>query len=251
MPMGLNTKCVPTAFSTGKAEKVKRRRRTAIGFTLVELLVAMSVFAIVATLAFTAMRLTARDQEGLARKADLETAAAMCLERVAKDLTSLYVPLPPVFTPPIEQEPASEFRVAAVSDAADESILHFASLAHVSFEDPPRRGIARISYVPAAEEKARDLIRRADHLLAGREISPDGLDPVLCEHVKRMEVYFYGWDGETVDDWDSEAERYGYATPRAIRIELQIEAGGYGQQFETTVYLPVQREPATPVGGEP
>jgi type II secretion system protein J len=249
--MGLNTKCAPTAFSTGEAEKVKRRCRTAIGFTLVELLVAMTVFATVAILAFTAMRLAARDQEGLARNADLETAAAMCLERMAKDLASLYVPLPPVFTPPLEQEPASEFRVAALSDAADDAILQFASLAHVSFEDPPRRGIARISYTPAAEENARNLIRRADHLLIGRDISPDGADPVLCEHVKRIQVYFYGWDGEMVDDWDSEAERYGYATPRAIRIELQIAAGGYGQQFETTVYLPVQREPATPAGREP
>lgn len=230
---------------------MKGQRRTALGFTLVELLVAMTVFAIVATLAFAALRLTLRDQEAMARSMDLDIAAAMCLERMARDLTSLYVPQPPVFTPTTEQEPASEFRVAADSDAADGLLLQFDSLAHVSFEDPPRRGIARIAYTSATQADNHYLIRRVDRLAAERQVSPAGADPALCENVKRLAVHFYGWQGEVADHWDSDAERYGYATPRAIRIELEVENAGRGQPLETTVYLPVQREPTTAAGGQP
>ena len=58
------------------------RHRLGGGFTLVEILVAMAVFAIVAGLAFGALRYVAREQAALASTADLEASAAACLDRI-------------------------------------------------------------------------------------------------------------------------------------------------------------------------
>lgn len=221
------------------------------GFTLVEILVAMTIFAVVAALAFGALRFVAREQEALARAADLETAAARCLERMAEDLSAVYVAQPPLFSPPLPGDPPSEGRLSTGPDAGEGQLLTFASLAHVPLEGPPRRGLARIGYRLETAAEGGYRILRSDHLLPEGESQGRGLEPVLCENVKSAAFDFYGWNGDIDRDWDSDADRAGYASPRGVRIALTLAADGHERTFQTTVYLSVQREPWVSEGQQP
>jgi general secretion pathway protein J len=226
-----------------------RRHRPDTGFTLVEVLVAMAVFAIVAGLAFGALRYVARDQAALASAADLEAAAAACLDRMARDLSALYVSQPPLFAAPLPGDPPPEFQMTTQPGEGASGDLFFSSLAHVSFGNPARGGIARIGYTLHPDGNGRYLIRRADHLAPRLTDEGGPADPVLCEHVRSVDYHFYGRDGEVVEHWDSASEDSGYATPRALRITLRVDGGDSDRTLGTIVFFPVQREPLT-VGEE-
>ena len=67
-------------------------------------------------------------------------------------------------------------------------------------------------------------------------------DPVLCKDVRSLTVKYYDEDGTEYDLWDSDAESFGYATPRSIGIKLELASASQPLLFETRVTLPVFRE---------
>lgn len=215
------------------------------GFTLVEILVALTIFGSVAALAFGAFSFATREQEHLTRSIAVEMAAAACLERMARDLSSAYVTQPPAFTPPKAEEAPSEFRIIGESDSDGRGFgrLQFASAAHVSFEQAPRKGIARIGYYAQAAENDEYVLRRSDSLFPTSPMDETAQDPVLCEHLKSAAFSFYDRDGDVSDHWDSASEATGYASPVAVRIVLEVQNGEKGRMLETTIVLPVHREP--------
>lgn len=222
------------------------RRCLSSGFTLVEILVAMTIFASVATLAFGAFRFAAREREDLARAVAAEITAGACLERMARDLSSLYIPLPPAFSPPEPDDPPSEFRFAGdTEDWGDQFIgeLAFASLAHVSLEDPIRKGIARIGYYTQVAGEGSFVLRRSDRLYPHTVEEVAARDPILCENVKSLAFYYYGRNGQLSSRWDSASDESDYASPVGVKIILETDIDGKGQVLETTVALPVHRAP--------
>jgi hypothetical protein len=218
-----------------------------------EILVAMAIFATVAVLAFGAFSFAAREQARLAGSAAAEMAAAACLERIAKDLSCAYVAQPPAFSPPKPGEDPPEFRIIGANDSEGDGLgrLRFASTAHVSFEQPPLEGIARIEYYTEPAGENENVLRRSDTLFPYPPSAEASKDPILCEHLAAVAFYFYDRDGEVRRRWDSADDQTGYATPVAVRIVLEVLDGRQGQVFETTVALPVQREPAEASGASP
>ncbi len=218
------------------------------GFTLVETLVSLGIFGLVAALGFGAINLAVGQQERLSRGAALEMAAAACLERMARDLSGVYVPQPPAFSPPAGDGAVPEFRVLGEPDRDGEGFdrLEFASGSHVSFQQPPRAGISRIAYYAEAAGENGYVLRRSDRLLPlaqPEELPAEGepADPVLCEHLSSVAFTFYDGDGEPRDRWDSESAQQAYASPAAVGIALEVDIDGQARRFETTVVLPVRR----------
>jgi general secretion pathway protein J len=54
---------------------------------------------------------------------------------------------------------------------------------------------------------------------------------------------FYDKDGIEFDVWDSDSDEFGYATPKAIGIKLELANRAASQTFETMVSLPISRDP--------
>jgi general secretion pathway protein J len=52
---------------------------------------------------------------------------------------------------------------------------------------------------------------------------------------------FYDKDGIEFDVWDSDSDEFGYATPKAIAIKLDLAKKTVSHTFETMVSLPISR----------
>ena len=145
----------------------------------------------------------------------------------------------------LDQPPDPYRFVATVSDTGGTGFaqnLRFTSRAHVGFEKSFREGIAEIIYYIKAGDDGHLTLKRADNLYPYPEFEEKGSDPALCKHVKSLSFKFYDKEGTEFDVWDSDSDEFGYATPKAIAIKLELANKAASHTFETMVSLPVSRE---------
>jgi len=214
------------------------------GFTLLEILVAMFIFGIVVTTVFGSFHGVFGNIDRIEEGMDAFDMARDCFDRITADLRAVYVTPALAFTPPAEADDRDLFRLVGDADMAVEgafSRLRFASTAHLPLGKDHRNGIAEVTYYVTAEEGGSHVLRRSDRLdLSEEEVAGD--DPILCERVRRFRLDFVDADGEAFERWDSDSEEFDYATPRSIRVTLEIGDDQYARQFETVAALPQYRE---------
>ena len=215
------------------------------GFTLLEIMVAIFIFAIIITTVFTSYNALLSGNE----TADQGTApyemAQNCLNRMIDDLESIHVTLPPGYSAPVLGEPADLYRiVGGISEIQGASFprLRFTSLAHISLGGKTDKGIAEIVYYVQASGDGNYVLKRADNLYPYKPFEEKAGDPVLCTDVKSLTIKYYDQDGTAYDSWDSDDEDLGYSTPRAIDINLELAEKSNSLWFKTMVKLPVYRE---------
>jgi general secretion pathway protein J len=225
-----------------RKSKIKNQKS---GFTLLEILIAMFIFAVVVTTVFGSFNSVVRGVDAVTVDLDIYDMAKNCINRMVLDLQSVYVPLPPEFTPPQFNDPPTAYRI--VGDAYGSTgdpfgRLRFASLAHLSFGPRRREGIAQIVYYVQTTQDGRNLLRRADHLYPYPEFEERPGDPVLCEEVKKIVFTFYDTEGTEYDRWSSDSDQVRYATPHSVGIRLELGDEERSFFFETRVPLPMYRE---------
>jgi general secretion pathway protein J len=218
------------------------------GFTLIEVLAAIMVFAILIGAVFGAFLSIHHSAEALQYDDAYYASARTALARMTEDLRSLYVTRPPLYSPPGIDTPPDPYRVVAGAPSGTGAeafpTLRFTSLSHVAINGQQAGGVAEITYYAHAEgETDRITLRRADHLFPYPD-SPgeSGNDPVLCENLMGLSFKFYTSDGNIEDTWDSESNDHGHATPRAVTITLKVGDDTHSVTLQTTVLLPVYRE---------
>jgi general secretion pathway protein J len=215
------------------------------GFTLLEILVALLIFAVVMSSLFLSFRSILFDPEGLTRHFSSQEMSRNALDRIASDLQTIYVSLPPQYRLPEGNNPPDPYRLEARTDVVGNrefSRLRFASLAHLPMRNRPQKGIAQIVYYVQAEENNTFVLRRADHLAPYP--APAGVvdDPILCSGIRSLTFRFIDADGEAFDTWNSEEDRFGYRLPASIAVRIELAEKGPAAVLETQVHLPVQRE---------
>lgn len=217
-----------------------------MGFTLMEILVATAILAIVVTTVLASFNSVFSTTEVLDESADIYEMAKNCLQRMTLDLESIHVTQRPIYKPPEMDQPPDPYRfVATVGDTYGTGFaenLRFASRAHVDFDKNPRQGIAEIVYYVKSGDDGHLTLKRADNLYPYPEFEEKGSDPTLCKYVKSLSFKFYDNEGIEYDYWDSDSEEFGYATPKAIAIKLELANKAVSQTFETSVFLPTTRE---------
>ncbi len=102
--------------------------------------------------------------------------------------------------------------------------------------------IPEIVYYVQAVNENDFVLRRADNICFDKPFEEKKSDPVLCENIKSLTFIYYDQEGAEYENWDSDLERFGHATPVAIGIKLEIGNDSDFQLFETTVAIPVHRE---------
>ena len=137
------------------------------GFTLLEIMIAIVIFAIIITTIFTSYSSLMSGNE----TADQGTApyemAKNCLNQMVVDLESIHLTLAPGYSPPVLGEPPELYRIVGdISDIQGVSfpILRFTSLAHLSFGGKTEEGIAEIIYYVQASDDGNYVLKRADNL---------------------------------------------------------------------------------------
>jgi general secretion pathway protein J len=218
--------------------------RPAAGFTLVEILLAFLILGMVVTTilaSFNAVFSTTDTLNNTGRYYDM---AKNCLNRMTLDLEALYVRQPPLYKKPEFDDPPDLYRlVGSTQDLGGTSFanIRFTSSAHIPFAKIKRDGIAEIVYYVQAKNDDQMALKRADHLYPYPEFEEKGGDPVLCNNLKSLVFKYYDAEGSEFDEWNSDSDEYGYATPAAISIQLEIGNETTSYDFETTVRLAVRR----------
>lgn len=221
------------------------------GFTLLEILIAISIFAVLATMIYGAFNAVVSKNNAIKGGMEVFEMGKTCLSRISKDLSGVYVTRYPEYEPPDFDDPADAYGFYAENrfiGSTDFSELRFASTAHLPLGDETKSGLARIRYY-VTESSASEtgyVLRRADtpfpYDIEKAAFEETENDPVLCEDVASFTLTFYDAKGDAYETWDSDAESKQYATPRAVKIELGLKTEKGAHEFSTRVALPVYRE---------
>lgn len=215
------------------------------GFTLLEIMVAIFIFAVIITTVFGSFRAVFSSTDAVGSDIQLYATARSCLARMATDLSSIYIRDYPRYTKPTFNDAEDIYRVWGTSEdiqGARVGHLQFASLAHVPFNRDPRRGVCRIVYYVLKDDNDQLTLRRDDALFPFPEFEPSEDDPILCDHVLGLEFAYVDADGESTDSWDSESSDNDYATPHAVTIRLTVGQPSRPITFSTRVPLHVFRK---------
>jgi prepilin-type N-terminal cleavage/methylation domain-containing protein len=223
---------------------VAARPRAAAGFTLLEILVAVLILAIVVTTVLSSFNMVFSNAETLETSADMFEMGRNCLTRMTRDLENVFILERPLYKTPAMDSPLDPYRLQGSVDnlgGTRLAKLRFTSRAHVPLDRSTTGGIAEVVYYvqPVAGGSLR--LKRADNLYPYPKFEERGVDPVLCENVKSLAFEYVDAEGKVFETWDSESSQFGYAIPVMVAVKLEIGDGDEGYGFQTTVALPIVR----------
>jgi general secretion pathway protein J len=217
----------------------------AAGFTLMEILLAFLILGIVVTTILGSFNAVFSTTDTLENSGQYYEMAKNCLNRMTRDLDALFVTQSPLYKKRQFDDPPDPYRiVGGNSDVAGTGFanLRFSSSAHIPLDSAKGGGIAEIVYYVQAKNDGQLVLRRADHLYPYPPFEESSGDPVLCQDVKSLAFKYYNAEGEVSEEWDSDSDQNGFATPTAVGILLEIGNEFKFYTFETTVRLAVYRE---------
>ncbi|MFO7965299.1 MAG: prepilin-type N-terminal cleavage/methylation domain-containing protein [Desulfobacterales bacterium] len=215
------------------------------GLTLLEVLVAVLIFAVAMTTIYGSFNAVMGDVSIIEKKRNLYEMGKTCMDRMISDFKSLHVVLPPMYEEPGFDDDPDPFRFVGenVFGPGDGfSKVGFTAAAHLPLSNDARKGIARIVYYVQQTEDGGFVLRRSDTLFPFGPEEENPHDPVLCEHMRSFELRFYDEAGEAYESWDSDSGEFEYSTPRGIGIHFTLGDESGEAAFSTRVNLPVFRE---------
>jgi len=220
------------------------------GFTLMEILIAISIFAVVLTTIYTSYTGTFRVVDETESQAEIYRMARIALERMLEDLESAYIPKR-------EENPESEEGILHPFQFVGEDreikgrcadTLRFISRAHIDLSgqelDP---GTAEIGYYVKENDEGDDFVLyRSDRPMFEEafplEEETGGL--VLCERLVSVNLTYYEEDGEARESWDSTSDELKDKIPKMVSISLEFLNRSDPEtpfRFMTGVALPIER----------
>ncbi len=238
----------PTAYSL----KPKASSR---GFTLLEVLLAVALFGLVASLLFAAFDGVVKNARATDRMIVQYGSVQACLARITADFQGMVVTAGPSYKRPEGEDDLDPWRVEGRACSGDPETfgeVRFATNAHLDLSGEGRAGVAQIRYYVTEAEPPDTgyVLRRSDILDFDLFEQEEIVDPMLCPNVKKIAFTFFDEKGEAREEWNSESEESAFATPRAVEVVLSIALDddpetadeGEGMVFTTRVDLPVWRE---------
>ncbi len=218
-----------------------RTRRQRAGFTLLEMLLAMGLMAMLAGALYASLSAGFRGRRAAEEALDPARRADAAMAMLGADLLSA--------TPPTGLL-AGEFTAqdARGEDGEPADELRFHALAPDQRGARPASPVRRVKFGIAADEETGEtvLVRRTTvNLLAPQE--PEPSVEVLARRVRSLDLAFY--DGTAwLDSWDSTA--VGDVLPVAVRVSIAVRVEGQeeGYALGRVFALPCGRAPGQGVG---
>lgn len=210
------------------------------GFTLLELLLALSIFSVVMVSVYGAYRATFTNVGGLELEAEHALMAKVIFERMTKDLESIYTGEEAIFRGESGEE---------TGNRADSLI--FSSIAHLNLTSEINKGgVTTIAYTTKQGEEGTLVLSRSDNLLIyGEPDSEDGgVQIPIGEELREVKISYVALDGSETDDWYNEGDEAiddgttDLELPVVVRIEIRFagreDSGQDDSVFRTAIALP-------------
>lgn len=221
---------------------------TLAGFTLLEILIATLILAVVLSIIFVSYRGTYRNIEETSAQAEIYGMARVALERITEDLESVYMIEAAATAPSGGGGPPPGRFVGADAqiDGRSADTLRFLSRAHLVFAGSERgSGTAEIVYsVTKSVEGDHFLLYRSDTAEL-EETSKDGDQGlILCDNLHSVNITYYDEKDQTHDHWNSTENEFKDRLPRRVAILLEFVNPSNPEiplRFETGAALPMSR----------
>lgn len=212
------------------------------GFTLLEVLIAIFLFAVILSILYPSYTGTFRNIETAQSQSEIYHMARVALQRITEDLQSAYLPEHPGASQPGEESPRRGFLGQdATLDGRAADGLQFASEEHIPFHDGDRKGRGHIIYYVKEKE---------DMFTLYRSDTPEFENPpgegtggfVVFEGLYSIDITYQDEEGETYDQWDSSTEPFKNKLP--VLVSVQIECMDPSEpnspiRFMSSVALPM------------
>ncbi len=205
------------------------------GFTLLEILIAITIFAMVIALAYSSYNATFHIINSAESKTEIYSKARITMERIRSDLESFY--------------PGKEILFKGKQDTLGNhraDTLQFLSTAHIRLHpDSAPRGPVLIHYQVLEDPDSDSLLlfRSAQPVtdeLEEKDIKNGAL--LLCDNLLEVAFDYQNKDGESVEGWgEEEAEEDEATLPELITISLRFndtDEDTGGTLFQTGIRLP-------------
>jgi type II secretion system protein J len=201
------------------ARRVHARARE--GFTLLEVIVAISILALVATLTFASLSNALTTRDVLEQEDKANQAARIALQRIRRDLSLAY----------LTKNTAAVGTYRTLFAGQDDNLadrVWFASLSHQRLYKDAREGDqTEITYWTVDDPEQRDalVLLRREAPRIDHEPEKDGTIAPLAYGVKAFDLqYLDSQDAEWRKEWDTAGTETPNRLPRAVRVTLTLLA---------------------------
>jgi len=187
-------------------------------FTLIEVMTAVTILALMATVAFTIVFGAVKRSRHIDRRLELDTEAAAIVDLITEDIRGAYVRkgTVPFF------HGNDRFRA---EDPADSLSLLTTATLPVNPEIPAG-GIGEVEYSIGEGENGVPLLLRREQIPASSPFDEGGEAVEITDRIKSLDLTYS--DGvDWFDSWDTEgaAGHEAGKLPRQVRVELVLEEG--------------------------
>ncbi|HEY4012518.1 MAG TPA: type II secretion system protein GspJ [Polyangiaceae bacterium] len=219
-------------------------RGAARGMTMIEVMVAIAILAMIGVLIHGVIDSLSRGKKGEEMRAEKAHEGREAMQRIVRDLSGAYLSLHVPAIPALQTEKTAFIGRSSVPFAR----VDFAAFAHMRTDrDSHESDQAEVGYfvVPDPEVASKmDLVRR--------EQTPIDLDPlkggivnVVAEDVSNFELrYLDPQTGQWVETWDS-TQVTGQPSRLPLEVKITLEMKGVGEgppyAYTTKVFLPIQQ----------
>ncbi len=203
------------------------------GFTLVEILVAVTILSIILTIIYGSFAASTKSISTCRERSDIYQIARLSLDRMAEDISCAFLP---------EVLDLGDIKFGFTGEDGEtegmpRDVLNFISTSNLQFGKGLKgTGLCEIGYYMETDPETDELllIRREDDSIDD-ETDKGGFARELADRIKCLDFKYYDGEGEESEEWYSDDRN---SLPRMVKIILTMEDENEQMlDFSTRVYL--------------
>ena len=196
------------------------------GMTLLEVLLAVSVLAVLAVLVAATLRVGIRAWEVGQRQADAQQEVRAVVELVTEALAGAY---------PYRGSTSGGLERAVLFDGTTDEVRFVTTAPPVGLDAP-----AAPFHAVVLGRDGEDRLRVSERMVPAEAPFADGTATTLSRSVSAFHLRYRDAGGAWLDDWDGKSAA---GLPTAVRVDLVLEAGGRRQSIPSLVVpLPLGKQ---------
>jgi general secretion pathway protein J len=216
------------------------------GFTLLEILVAISIFAALTAMLYPAYVGTFRNIDITESYGSVYRMARVSMDRISDDLSCACIPQK-------DEDSDTDLAFSRVflgenSETGDKDTdtLEFISEKHLPFYGDGSAGRGRIKYYVKQfdDEKGLTLFRSDNPELGNKPDDEETQGIMLCKDVDSINLSYLDGDGNEYDYWDSSSEPFKGKLPSMIKVDLVFlnkDDPDSPIKFSTSIAIPLAK----------